>query len=98
MFSVIDCYKKVNNKCIKFIKSQETPKEKFKNKEKMVKSFLIPISFWIASKANNKKPYIVGLGVGQGPGKTTITSIISIVLNLSNHKKHQQKSLAINKG
>ena len=80
MFSVIDCYKKVNNKCIKFIKSQETPKEKFKNKEKMVKSFLIPISFWIANKAKKKRPFIVGLSGGQGSGKTTISSIISIIL------------------
>ncbi len=80
MKSTIECYNKVNKDCFKFIKSQETAKEKFKNKEKMIKSFLIPISFWIASKAKNKKPFIVGLGGGQGTGKTTITSIISIVL------------------
>ena len=80
MFSVIDCYKKVNNKCIKFIKSQETTKEKFKNKEKIIKSFLIPISFWIAKKAEKKRSYIVGLSGGQGSGKTTISSIISIIL------------------
>ena len=80
MFSIIDCYKKVKNECIKFIKSQETPKEKFKNKEKMIKSFLIPISFWIANKAKKKKPFIVGLSGGQGSGKTTISSIISIIL------------------
>ena len=74
------CYNKVKKDCFKFIKSQETSKEKFKNKEKMIKSFLIPVSFWIASKVKNKKPFIVGLGGGQGAGKTTITSIISIVL------------------
>ena len=80
MKSTIECYNKVNKDCFKFIKSQETAKEKFKNKEKMIKSFLVPISFWIASKAKNKKPFIVGLGGGQGTGKTTIASIISIVL------------------
>ena len=80
MKSTIECYNKVNKDCFKFIKSQETAKEKFKNKEKMIKSFLVPISFWIASKAKNKKPFIVGLGGGQGIGKTTITSIISIIL------------------
>ena len=80
MKSTIECYNKVNKDCFKFIKSQETAKEKFKNKEKMIKSFLLPISFWIASKAKNKKPFIVGLGGGQGTGKTTITSIISIIL------------------
>jgi len=80
MKSTEECYNKVNEDCFKFIKSQETPKEKFKNKEKMIKSFLIPISFWIASKSTNKKPFVVGLGGGQGTGKTTITSIISIIL------------------
>ena len=80
MLSVINCYRKVNNECFKFIKSQETSKEKFKNKEKMIKSFLIPISFWIAKKVDKKESYIVGLSGGQGSGKTTISSIISIIL------------------
>ncbi len=80
MLSVINCYKKVKNECFKFIKSQETSKEKFKNKEKMIKSFLIPISFWIAKKVEKKGSYIVGLSGGQGSGKTTISSLISIIL------------------
>ena len=80
MLSVINCYRKVNNECFKFIKSQETTKEKFKNKEKMIKSFLIPISFWIAKKAKKNKTCIVGLSGGQGSGKTTISSIISTIL------------------
>ena len=80
MKSAVDCYKKVNKECFRFIKSQETSKEKFKNKEKMVKSFLIPISFWIVSKAYKKKPLIIGLSGGQGVGKTTISSILSLIL------------------
>ena len=80
MLSIINCYRKVNNECFKFIKSQETSKEKFRNKEKMIKSFLIPISFWIAKKVDKKGIYIVGLSGGQGSGKTTISSIISIIL------------------
>ena len=74
------CFSKVKKDCIKFIKSQETSTEKFKGKEKMIKSFLIPICFWIAKKAKNKKPYFVGLAGGQGTGKTTISSIIKIIL------------------
>ena len=74
------CFSKVKNDCLRFITSQETSNEKFKNKEKMIKSFLIPICFWIAKKANKKKPYIVGLAGGQGTGKTTISSIIKIIL------------------
>ena len=54
MQSITECYKKVSKDCFKFIKSQETTKEKFKNKEKMIKSFLIPISFWISKKTNKK--------------------------------------------
>ena len=66
---------------LRFIKSQETSTEKFsKIKIKCLKSFLIPMCFWIAKKINNKKPYFVGLAGGQGTGKTTISSIIKIIL------------------
>jgi len=76
----IHCFNKVKKDCLKFIKSQETKKEKFKNKEKMLKSFLVPICFWIANKTENKKPFFVGLAGGQGTGKTTTSSIIKIIL------------------
>ena len=75
-----DCLNKVKKDCFRFIKSQETSTEKFSNKNKMLKSFLIPICFWITKKANKKKPYLVGLSGGQGTGKTTISSIIKIIL------------------
>ncbi|MDB3888858.1 uridine kinase [Candidatus Pelagibacter sp.] len=74
------CFNKVKKECITFIKSQETVTEKFKAKEKMIKSFLIPVCFWIAKKTNNKTPYFVGLAGGQGTGKTTISSILKIIL------------------
>jgi len=80
MQSSTECYKKVSKDCFKFIKSQETPKDKFKNKEKMIRSFLVPISFWIADRASKKNPYLVGLAGGQGAGKTTISLILSIIL------------------
>ena len=75
-----DCFKKVKKDCFRFIKLQETSTEKFGNKEGMIKNFLIPICFWITKKADNKKPYFVGLAGGQGTGKTTISSIIKIIL------------------
>ncbi len=75
-----ECFKKVKKDCLKFIKLQETSTEKFGNKEGMIKNFLIPICFWIAKKVDNKKPYFVGLAGGQGTGKTTISSIIKIIL------------------
>ena len=75
------CFDKVKKNCLKFIKSQETKADKFKNKEKMIKSFLIPLCFWISKNADNKRPYFVGLAGGQGTGKTTISSLIKIILS-----------------
>ena len=80
MQSVNFCFGKVKKDCLKFIQSQETKADKFKNKERMIKSFLIPLCFWISKKADKKKPYFVGLAGGQGTGKTTISSIIKIIL------------------
>ena len=74
------CFKKVKKDCLNFIKSQETKAEKFRNKERMIKSFLIPLCFWISEKTNKNKPYFVGLAGGQGTGKTTISSLIKIIL------------------
>ena len=39
MQSIAECYRKVSKDCFKFIRSQETSKEKFKNKEKMINLF-----------------------------------------------------------
>jgi D-glycerate 3-kinase len=80
MNEVNECFKKIKKDCFKFIASQETRKDKFKNKEKMIKSFLIPVSFWISKRVNKKKTLIIGLAGGQGSGKTTISSILSLIL------------------
>ena len=80
MQSVSFCFNSVKKDCLKFIKSQETKLDKFKNKERMIKLFLIPLCFWISKKADKKRPYFVGLAGGQGTGKTTISSIIKIIL------------------
>ena len=77
----VECFDKVKKDCLKFIKSQETKADKFKNKERMIQSFLIPLCFWINKKARNKRPYFVGLAGGQGTGKTTISSLIKIILS-----------------
>ena len=74
------CFLKVKKDCLKFIKSQETKADKFKNKERMIKSFLIPLCFWINNKTDKKRPYFVGLAGGQGTGKTTTSSLIMIIL------------------
>ena len=74
------CFNKVKKDCLRFIKSQETSTEKFQGKERMLKLFLIPMCFWIAGKIRNKKPYFVGLAGGQGTGKTTVSSLVKIIL------------------
>ena len=80
MQSVDECFSKVKTASFKYISSQETVKEKFKKKDLMIRSFLIPICFWISKKAKKKNPLIVGLAGGQGSGKTTISSILSLIL------------------
>ncbi|WP_415300526.1 uridine kinase [Candidatus Pelagibacter sp. Uisw_134_02] len=80
MHQVNNCFIKVKKDCLKFITSQETKRDKFRNKDKMIKSFLIPVSFWIAKRANKKKPLMIGLAGGQGSGKTTISSILTLIL------------------
>ena len=56
---------KVKKDCFKFIKSQETSTEKYRHKNGVLKSLLIPMWFCLAKKINNKKPYFVGLAGGQ---------------------------------
>jgi D-glycerate 3-kinase len=80
MQEINNCFSKIKKDCFKFISSQETKKDKFKNKEKMIKSFLIPVSFWISKRVNKKNPLIIGLAGGQGSGKTTISSILTLIL------------------
>ena len=80
MQPAVQCFNKVKKDCFNFINSQETKTNKFKDKNKMIKSYLIPTCFWIAKKINKKSPLIIGLAGGQGTGKTTITSIISLIL------------------
>jgi len=80
MQQVNDCFIKVKKDCFKFITSQETKRDKFKNKDKMIKSFLIPVSFWISKRIDKKKPLMIGLAGGQGSGKTTISSILTLIL------------------
>ncbi len=80
MQSVDECFAKVKTASFKYISSQETVREKFKKKDLMIRSFLIPICFWISKKAKKKSPLIIGLSGGQGSGKTTISSILSLIL------------------
>ena len=56
-----ECFEKVRKDCVKYIQSQETKKEKFKNKDQMIKSHIIPLCFWINKKRKDKKTLLVVL-------------------------------------
>ena len=95
MHPVNVCYTKVKKDCIKFISSQETRTEKFRKKDKMIKSFLIPACFWLANRVNKKNTMIIGLAGGQGTGKTTISSLIKIILEKLGFKDIKIKYLSL---
>ena len=80
MLLVNQCFNAVYKDCVKYIKFQETKTEKFKNKNLMIKTFLIPLCYLIKNKINSKKPLLIGLSGGQGTGKTTISSMASLIL------------------
>jgi len=80
MQEVNECFNKVKKDCFKFISSQETKKDRFKNKDRMIKLFLIPTCFWISKRVKKNKTLMIGLAGGQGSGKTTISSILTLIL------------------
>ena len=76
-----DCFLKVKNDYLKFLK-----KEKIFNKSKTtkitsLKKTYIPMSFWIENKYKQKgKTLFLGFSGGQGSGKTTVAGILKIIL------------------
>ena len=74
-------YKKVKQKYLKFLNSQEVMSEPFRDKLGQLKKFYIPISKMIKNEfIKNKKTRVIGLTGGQGTGKSTISAILKIIL------------------
>ena len=55
MSQISACLNKVKKPCYRFISTQEISSEKFKNKDKMLRSSLIPVCFWMAKKVKKNK-------------------------------------------
>ncbi len=77
-------FSKVKKKYLFFLKKQEVFGEPFYDKIGQLKNFYIPIcnSIYKNYRLNNKT-LIIGLSGGQGTGKTTISKIIKIILEIS---------------
>jgi len=77
-------YQKVKSKYLKFLKSQEVLSEPFRDKISQLNNFYQPISEMIYKNyIKNKKTQDIGLSGGQGSGKSTISSILKILLKES---------------
>ena len=77
-------YKKVKNKYLKFLKSQEVLTEPFRDKVGQLNNFFLPMSKMIHNGyLKNKKTQVIGLTGGQGSGKSTISNILKIILKES---------------
>ena len=81
MKEVEDCFSKVKNNYLKFLKKEKIFIKSKKIKINNLKKNYIPISFWIEKKYKEKrKTLFLGFSGSQGSGKTTITSILKIIL------------------
>ena len=74
-------YRKIKDKYLKFLKSQEIMSEPFRDKLGQLNKFYLPIGKMINDEyLKNKKTKIIGLTGGQGSGKSTISNILKIIL------------------
>ena len=77
-----DCFLKVKKDYLRFLSKEKIFDQSTESKILSLRRTYIPISFWIEKKYKEKgKTLFLGLSGGQGSGKTTITSILKIILN-----------------
>jgi len=81
MKSVNECFDKVQNDYIKFLKKEKIFYKSKITKMLSLKKIYIPLSFWIENKYKKKgKTLFLGFSGGQGSGKTTVSGILKIIL------------------
>ena len=77
------CFYKVKKDYLKFLKKENINKKSMSSKIYNLKKIYIPIAFWINEKYKKKeKTLFIGFAGSQGSGKTTITSILKIILKV----------------
>ena len=79
-----DCFFKVKNYYLKFLKKEKIYNSLVFDKISNLKNIYIPLSFWIEREYQKKrgKTLFLGFSGGQGSGKTTITKILKIILKI----------------
>ena len=82
MKEIEDCFLKVKNDYLKYLKDEKIFNKSAKIEIQNLKKIYIPLSYWIENKYKKKgKTLILGFSGGQGSGKTTATGILKIILN-----------------
>jgi len=78
-----ECLEKVKKDYFKFLKREKIYKKSMLKHIKHLKEIYIPIAFWINKKFEiKKKTLLIGLSASQGSGKTTVASILKIILKV----------------
>jgi D-glycerate 3-kinase len=78
-----ECFDKVKKNYLKFLNKEKIYKKTASVHIKNLKKTYIPIAFWINQKYEKKgKTLLIGLSAGQGSGKTTVASILGIILKI----------------
>jgi len=81
MKEVEECFLKVKNDYLKYLKNEKISSKSASTKIKDLKKIYIPLSYWIENKYKKKrKTLILGLSGGQGSGKTTLAGTLKIIL------------------
>ena len=81
MQSVEECFDVVKEDYLKFLSKEKIYKKSMSSHIKILKNIYIPIAFWINKKYKKKgNTLVLGLSASQGSGKTTVASILSIIL------------------
>jgi len=83
MRSANECFDKVKKKYFEFLNKEKIYKKSISTHIKNLKNIYIPVAFWINSKFKKKgSTLILGLSASQGSGKTTVATILSIILKI----------------